>query len=133
METLIKSNNLLYDYDSLYNITPIKDNLEENLEKKEFSNGLEYMSLNPKFTNIFSNIFKMKILKTIVLKYEHDIDLSEFGNDTVFLIRDNTSSLYVVRYTTEGMYLLSELEMEAVSKAFEHIDVVNKYGKKSKA
>lgn len=133
LETLIKSNNFLYDYDSLYNITPIKDSLEENLEKHEFSNGLEYMSLNSKFTNIFSNIFKMKILKTIVLKYEHDIDLSEFGNDTVFLVRDKTHSLYVVRYTTEGNYIESELEMDMINQAFEHIDVVNKYGKKSKA
>ena len=132
LEILLKSNNFLYDYDSLYNITPIKDNLEDNLVKNEFSNGLEYMSLNSKFTNIFSNIFKMKILKTIVLKYEHDIDLSEFNDNTIFLVRDNTSTLYVVRYTTEGNYLESELEIEAMNQAFEHIDLINKYGKKMK-
>lgn len=133
LERLLRNNNFLYDYDSLYNITPIKDDLLDNLVKNKFSNGIEYMSLNSKFTNIFSNIFKMKILKTIVLKYEHDIDLSEFGNDTIFLVRDITSTLYVVRYTTEGNYLESELEIDAMSQAFEHIDLVNKYGKKSKA
>ena len=133
LETLLKNNNFCYDYDSLYNITPIKDNLEDNLEKNEFSNGMEYMSLNSKFTNIFSNIFKMKILKTIVVKYDHDIDLSEFDENTIFLIRDNTSSLYVVRYTIEGKYLESELEIDMISQAFEHINLINKYGKKSKS
>ena len=69
----------------------------------------------------------MKISKTIVVKYDHDIDLSEFGENTIFLVRDNKDDVYVVRYTTTGEYMESELDMQAVASAMEHIKIVNKY------
>ena len=55
--------------------------------------------------------------------------MSEFDNNTVFLVRDKKGILYVVRYVPEGEYLESELELQAVAAAMEHITTVNKYSK----
>ena len=130
LETLLRNNNFEYDMDQVYSITPIKLDVSENLITNKFANGDEYQSLNSELVNIFSKVFKMKISKTIVLKYWHDIDLSEFHENEVFLVRDITNSVYVVRYTTEGKYIESELEIAAVQQAMENIRIVNKYGSK---
>lgn len=129
LETLIANNNFSYDYDQVYGITPINDVMEDNLEDDTLSGEIEYKKLNSNLTNIFSNVFKMKISKTLVIKYDHRIDLSEFDNNTVFLVRDKKGILYVVRYVPEGEYLESELELQAVAAAMEHITTVNKYSK----
>ena len=127
LDVLLKNNNFAYDLDTLYSITPIKESMEDNLVTEHFEDGLEYKALNSNLTNIFSNVFKMKISKTIVVKYDHDIDLSEFAENTIFLVRDNKDDIYVVRYTTAGEYMESELDMQAVASAMEHIKIVNKY------
>ena len=133
LENLLKNNNFYYDFDQIFGISPIKDNIEENLESNNFADGTKYYSLNSKLTNIFSNVFKINISKTIVVEYDHDIDLTEFDPNTIFLVRDNTDKVYVVRYMLNGEYLESELELEAISQAFDHIRTVNKYSKIKKS
>lgn len=132
LETLLRNNNFAYDMDQIYSITPIKLSVPDNLVTNTFADGSEYKSLNSDLVNIFSKVFKMKISKTIVLKYEHDIDLSEFGENEIFLIRDNSDSVYVVRYTTEGKYIESELEIATIQEAMDNIRIVNKYGSKKR-
>ena len=90
----------------------------------------EYDALNSDAINIFSKVFKMQISKTIVIKYDHNIDLSEFNEGEIFLVRDTNDDLYVVRYVLEGEYLETELEAKAVEDAMNNIRIVNKYGSK---
>lgn len=133
LEVLLKNNNFGYDWDSLFGITPVKFTIDENvLVHNTFSDGLEYDSFNNEYLNIFSKIFQIKLNKTIVLKYEHDIDLSEFEEGTYFLVRDAKMDLYVVRYTSMGQYIESELVIDDVRKAMENIAIVNKYKKGTK-
>ena len=130
LEALLRNNNFPYDFDQIYSITPLKFDLKEYIEKHQFIDGTEYDALNSDAINIFSKVFKMQISKTIVIKYDHNIDLSEFNEGEIFLIRDNTDDLYVVRYVLEGEYLETELENQAVEEAMNNIKIVNKYGSK---
>ena len=129
LETLMKNNNFGYDWDSIFNISPVNFKMEDMIIHNSFEDGTEYDSLNSDATNIFSKIFRIKINKTFVVEYDHDIDLSEFDKSTYFLVRDNTGKLYVIRYTNAGEYLESELELDEVRKAMENIAIVNKYRK----
>lgn len=134
LEVLLKNNNFGYDWDSLFGITPVKFAIDDNvLVHNSFNDGISYDSFNSETINIFSKIFQLKINKTIVVEYDHDIDLSEFEEGTYFLIRDINMKLFVVRYTTEGHYIESELVVEDVRKAMENIAIVNKYKNRSKS
>lgn len=134
LETLLKNNNFGYDWDSIFGITPVKFAIDDNvLVHNSFEDGTEYHSFNSEAINIFSKIFQLKINKTIVVEYDHDIDLSEFEEGTYFLVRDLNKKLFVVRYTSAGQYIESELVMDDVRKAMENIAIVNKYKKGSKS
>lgn len=130
LEALLRNNNFPYDFDRIYSITPLKFDLKEYIVKHQFVDGTKYDALNNDAINIFSKVFKMQISKTIVIKYDHNIDLSEFGENEIFLVRDNTDDLYVVRYVLDGEYLETELEAKAVEDAMNSIKIVNKYGSK---
>lgn len=131
LKTLIHNNNFGYDFDSIFGITPVKFPFDEKvLQDAQFKNGLEYKTLTNDFRNIFSNIFKTKINTSVVVKYDHDIDLSEIPEGGYFLIRDSLGDVYVIRYTTNGEFLESELQIDAMQNAVEMIDIFNKYGTK---
>ena len=127
LETLLNENNFGYDFDSIFGITPIKTNLSNYLVTNHYEDGLEYQSLNNDMTNIFSKIFSIKFSKSIVVEYDHDIDLSELDPDTFFLVRDKSGKVYVVRYVREGYFMESDLATEDVRKAMENIAIINKY------
>ena len=131
LKALVHDNNFSYDFDSIFGITPVKFPFDEKvLKDAQFKNELEYKTLTNDCRNIFSNIFKIKINTSVVVKYDHDIDLSELPEGSFFLIRDSLDDVYVIRYTTAGEFLESELEIAAIASAMENVNIVNKYGAK---
>ena len=104
---LLELNSFMYDFLRGYNIYPLDFNLK-NYDKKALPN--DYM-------NILSNILCKNINKAMVLKYDHDISLGNITKDYV-LISDANDELYVVVYTFEGMFEVTEEKAQTV---FEHV------------
>lgn len=104
LKQLLKENNFWYDIEQGFNIISINSPIELDGES---------LSENMKFA--LSNIIRKPIDKTIVIKYDMDIDLDEFRTDYV-LIRDSNKDLYVIGYTTSGVYVEPDMENEILKK-----------------
>jgi hypothetical protein len=129
LKKFLSENNFWYSLDEIYNIIPIKKSIDEITMKMPNKLGEEFISLTSEAINTFSNIFRVNISKTIVVRYDHDIDLEELPKDGYFLFRDSNGDLYVVRFVENGKFLESDLELEAYTKAMEEINLHNKYGR----
>lgn len=104
LKQLLKENNFWYDVEEGFNIISINSPIEiEN----------DSLSENMKFA--LSNIIRKPIDNTIVIKYDMDIDLSEFRNEYI-LVRDSNKDLYVIGFTTTGVYIEPDMENEIIKK-----------------
>jgi hypothetical protein len=112
LATLLKENNFITDMDELRSITGLDFDLKDYLVKKTVANK-EVDALNDEVLEFFDKIFKVNAIDTVVIKYGVDIDLAEFNNTNYTLLRDNTNTLYVVVYKSEGEYLEKDLEDSA--------------------
>ena len=91
LELLLEQNNFMYDFYQAFNIIPIDEEVTYDSED----------ALDPKITDIISNLYEINITSTLCVKYWYDVDLSDIDNDYV-LIMDKNNKLYVVAYVSSG-------------------------------
>lgn len=116
LKQLLLENNFSYDLDNAFNITPIQAELGSHiLEIKDDEDKLIGYKLDSEISNQFSNLFKINITDSIVIDYDHDIDVNEiFGK--FFLVRDTVNKLYIVKYFTVGEWNEKDLENVALKE-----------------
>ena len=129
LHVLLANNDFWYNLDQLNGVVRMKGRFEDYAEVRKNPEGKEFFALTSDGTNLFSNLFGKHISRTIIVKYDHDIDLGELPINEYFLFRDCVGDLYVVRFVLVGEFIQAELESEARAKAYEEIDIHNKYGK----
>ena len=116
LKKLLELNGFQYDLNEMLGITQIDFNLEDYIiEKKAVEDGKPYTSLTDEVQYWLSYTFYVDIADTIVIEYNHDINLAEFNDTMYFIIRNNNNKLYVVAYTLSGEYkeeLLKEKAQE---------------------
>lgn len=93
LNQLLEMNNFEYDLLRAFDIIPT------DLDKENFSEG----TLSPVAAEVLSGLLTMTIDKSIVLKYDKDIDLSKIKR-RYCLVSDKDSNVYVVGYTVCGKY-----------------------------
>ena len=109
LKTLLEENNVQTDMDTLRNVSSIDFNIMDYVEIKD-EDGLEVYYANKELRDFISNTFKINIKdKCIIIKFDVDIDLSEFSNTNYVLIRDNQNNTYIISYILDGEYRESEL------------------------
>ena len=91
LDLLLKQNNFMYDFYRAFNIIPIDEEVTYNSEG----------TLDPKITDIISELYEVNITSTLCMQYWYDIDLESIENDYV-LIMDKNDKLFVVAYVSNG-------------------------------
>lgn len=112
LRQLLTENNFWSDVEQGFNILTINTPIELTETMESLSEDMKYK---------LSHIIRKAIANTIVIKYDLDIDLSEFKNNPYVLVRDSNKDLYVVGYTTLGDYIEPDMENEAIKKEMEEI------------
>lgn len=92
---LLKLNNFEYDLLRAFDIIPT------DFTEDDFKEGV----LSSKASEVLSAIINSNIDKSIVIKYDKDIDLSETKRKTI-LLSDKNGTVWVVGYTTNGKYIV---------------------------
>ena len=129
LRILMENNDFWYNLDQINGVVRMKGRFEDYADVRKNSEGQEFFALNSDGSNLFSNLFGKHISRTVIVRYDHDVDLDELPKGEYFLFRDNLGDLYVCRFTLNGEFIQAELESEARAKAFEEINIHNKYGK----
>ena len=93
LNDLLKLNNFEYDLYRAFNIIPT------TLSNDDFTDGV----LSKKAESVLSDFLRTKIYKSLVLKYDKDIDLNAIKKKYC-LVSDNSGVVYVVAYLVEGNY-----------------------------
>jgi len=106
LRALLRENNVITDLDTLRNIIAIDVNLMDFMNKE----NEEVYSFNKEMSTFFAYTYKLNLNKTMVIKFDYDINFGDFRNNNYCLMRDNTNTLYLVVYTLNGEYLEKELE-----------------------
>ena len=108
LRALLRENNVITDLDTMRNIIAIDVNLMDYMNTEND----EVYSFNKEMSTFFAYTYKLNLNKTMVIKFDYDINLGDFNNSNYCLMRDNTNTLYLVVYTLEGEYLESDLESQ---------------------
>lgn len=103
LKTLLNENDFWFDIYNVLGITCISGDLRVDGE-----------SLSVEDKQILSDIFRINIDRTFVLKYKNDIDLSEIKMNHMFIRDDH--DLYIVAYTSTGEYIEKDLEASSVAE-----------------
>lgn len=90
---LLKLNNFEYDLYRTFNIIPT------TLDSEHFTDGV----LSKLAEKVLSEILRAKIYKSLVIKYDKDIDL-EAINKKYCLVSDKNGTVYIVAYFVNGTY-----------------------------
>jgi hypothetical protein len=90
---LLDLNNFAYDLYRSFNIIPT------NFSPSHFNNGV----LSVEATEVLSSILTTKIAKSLVVKYDKDVDLS-WIKKSYCLVADNEGTVYVVAYIVTENY-----------------------------
>lgn len=106
LKTLLTENNFISDIDSIRNTTALQFDLEEFLVKE----GEDVYSFNSIMLDFFNYVYRINAVKTMVIKYDYDINLGEFNNSNYIFFRDSNNVTWLVVYTCEGEYIEKELE-----------------------
>lgn len=93
IEDLLNLNNFEYDLYRAFDIIPT------DFAEDDFKEGV----LSSKASEILSSIINANIDKSLVIKYDKDIDLSEIKRKTI-LVSDINGTVWVVGYTINGKY-----------------------------
>lgn len=109
LPSLLKDNNYQNDLDTMMSIEAVDFNISEHLVTRKVGDK-EVEGFDPLISEFFRVTFQIPAVDTIVVKYDHDIDLAEFNNTNYIKMRDNTNTLYIVVYRLEGQFLEKELE-----------------------
>ena len=114
VETLLKINNFQSDINEMLDIMQVDFNIMDySIDKTLSKDGeeIKYKSMNEALNSWFSCMAKINITDSTILDYNHDIDLSNIAN--YYLIRDNTSTLYVIFYTKDNEKYKYDFEEES--------------------
>ena len=116
-KSLLLDNNFVTDLNTMRNITEFDFDMSEDIITVDCksSDGTPYQKqvLSDQCMMYFSYVFKVNMNQTMVIKYDYDIDLADFNHANYILARDNTQSLYIIVYTTNGEYIEKDLEDES--------------------
>ena len=132
LRTLLTENTFQNDINEMLGITDVMFNLEDYIIPKRLPNGEEYDSVMPELKIWLAGTFRVAINDITVLKYDHDIDLSEYNNANYFFLRCSNKKLWFCVYTIDGQYLESDLEAQynKLSNMDEYrLSFYNKYSK----
>ena len=108
LKRLLLENNFLADLNTMCSITQVDFNLSDFIVEDEEG---DYLTRNVEV--FLSQAFKININNTLVIKYGYDIDLADFNHTNYILLKDNTNSLYIIVYKTDGKFFEKDLEKEA--------------------
>ena len=95
LETLLVGNNFLFDLYSAFNIIPTTFFKEELVTSND--------TLTDEAVKVLSALTSTNIDKSLVIKYDRDIDLSKIQRKYL-LVTDGDFNVYVVAYTEAGNY-----------------------------
>lgn len=131
--TLLTENSFQNDLNEMLGITSVDFNIAEFITKKPLPGKEDetYDSITDDFKFWLSNdIFKINIDDVTIIEYGHDINLGDFNDSRYLLLRDNTNTLYLLVYTSEGEFhevdLQAESEVQDFSTKF-RLSFYNKY------
>lgn len=138
LETLLKENNFQSDINDMLGITEVDFRLSDYLIEKPLPTNTIYNYQAPcqELQDWLSyQILKIPIKDATILEYGHDIDLSVFNNTRYLLLRDNTSTLYLIVYNLYGEEFTADLLAEYEKKDFSdefRLKFYNKYNNDNK-
>lgn len=124
LTSLLKLNNFEYDLYRAFHIIPT------TLNPQHFDDGV----LSKHAEYVLSSILRVGITKSLVVKYDKDIDLKSIAKKYA-LVSDNEGTVYVVAYFSNGSYEVTENGKftetpEQIKEAYENIRFnISKYKK----
>lgn len=132
LNTLLESNGFKTDINQMLGITDVDFDMSNYIIEKDLpgKDGEKYNSLTDDLIAWLSSIYKVNITDITILKFDHDIDLVEFKESRYFLIRDNTTTLYLLVYNENGEKF--EADLDAMDKQYDFstkfkLDFFSKY------
>lgn len=119
LESLLESNNFEYDIQSAFNIIPMNvDFSGDETGKIDLTDGAE---LSEDARCKLSFILRKNINRTLVLKYDKDIDLEALSHRLYQLVSDINNDIYLIAYDVLGEF---HIPVESVESA-ENIETLN--------
>ena len=134
IHTLFKTNNFETDINQMLGITKVKFNISDYTVEKDLpgKKGVKYTIANDEFMYWLSYTYGYNITEASILKFDHDINLADFNNNSYFLFKDNTETLYLIVYMVDNEHYEVDLKAKAEELDFStkfKIDFYNKYNK----
>lgn len=109
LKSLLIDNNFMTDLDEMRGIQAVDFNIAEHLVDDKIGDT-DIKKFDPEVLEFFRVTFRVPAVSTIVIDYDHDINMADFNNTNYIKMRDNTDKLYIVAYKNQGEYLDKELE-----------------------
>lgn len=116
LNDLLYTNNFWVDVDQMFNISDVDFNLEDYLEENVDPAGKKYLQLNDEAREFFTHTYKINISNTIVIEFDHDVDLGEFANVNYMKIRSKNGKLHIMTYYVNGEFIESDIEVLNMQK-----------------
>lgn len=131
IDLLLKQNNFQSDINQMFGIFDVDFDMRAYIQYKPIpgNEDVEYGYIQDDMRYWLSSVYKVNIKEANVIEFGYDIDLADYKNNKYLLIRDNTSTLYLVVYTSEGEYLAADIEAKAKEMDFSTKFKVNFYNK----
>lgn len=134
LPTLLKANNFWVDVDQELNIVDVDFNLEDYLTPVQDFSNKTVLTVNKEVTDFFSEQYRINMSKAMAIRYDHDVDLSDFNSINYMLIRcSGHKGLWLMTYYRDGEYIETDIEVINMRK---HINdnlrmyIFDKYNKK---
>jgi hypothetical protein len=131
VKDLLENNNFMADFNEMMDITGVDFDLSNYLDKSDTGvDKLAYPAL------LFLNsVHRVNAVDSRVIKFDYSIDMGKFANDNYVFWRDNTDTIYLIVYLTQGKFLEDELnekinQLSITDKL--QLSYYNKYGKNAK-
>lgn len=119
LEDLLLSNNFEYDIQSAFNIIPM--NLDFSGDETGAIDLTDGAELSEDAKHKLSFVLAKNINRTLVLKYDKDIDLDALSHRLYQLVSDVNNDVYLIAYDVSGEY---HVPVESVESA-ENIETLN--------
>ena len=124
IDQLLKENNFQYDFDTVFDIIGLGLDLNDYMVSVKDEIDEEYYTLKNDIVNELNKIFRINITNTVVIEYDHDIDLLELKDIKYILIRDINNKLFIVNYTENGEFRESDLSVIAAKQAISKVSLL---------
>lgn len=135
LNSLLKLNNFDYDLQMAFGIVPLDMDFEGTSNSIAIKDPVGNYSLTIEASKVLSNILLANIDKSLVIKYDKDIDLDAIKRKFC-LVSDKNKDVYLVAYTVSGKFhpevenieteenvekLMQHLPSESVRMAYSHL------------